>query len=926
MELPKAYNPSDFENKIYKDWEKKKLFNPDTLKKRKGKQTFSIVLPPPNVTSILHLGSASMLSIEDLMVRYKRMAGFDTVWLPGSDHAAIATQNVVEKKLLKEQKLSRHDLGREKFLIEVDKYVESVKGNIHNQMRRIGASLDWSREAYTMDETRSQAVAKIFKMMHDDGLIYRGYRIVNWCPRCHSTLADDEVEYKEADAKLYYFKYDKNFPIEIATTRPETKLGDTAVAVNPADKRYAKYIGKIFNVDFCGQPLEIKIIGDKQVDQAFGTGALGVTPGHSLVDYEMAQKNNLKVIKIIDEDAKITDQALKFKGLTVEEARQKIVECLGKKGLLKKTEDLKNNLSICYRCGTAIEPLPSKQWFIDVNKKIKNQKINKSINQENKKSKNQKKDKTEKSMSLKEMAIEAVKSGEIKIIPARFEKTYFHWMENLHDWCISRQIWFGHRIPVWYKNQSSKPKTQNKFKIQNSNITEVIGLRHGQAFGNKLNKLNSDIKNKTNVLTVEGKAEVEAAIKELKNAGIKHIYSSDMLRTKQTANMIAKALNLRVTFDKRLREVGVGEFEGKSDAALQAFRKDFAKWRFDSPKGVEPFASVKNRVYSFLDEILEKEAGKKTLVVSHGDVLRLIPSYGTELADEEMIQLPYPKTGEFVKSALEKREEIRVSEKPINEAGWVQDEDILDTWFSSGLWTFSTLLKKDFKDFSKKSNPDLKRFHPTTMLETGYDIVFFWVARMILMTTYAMGEVPFKTVYLHGLIRDKEGDKMSKSKPETAIDPVEAGGKYGMDAVRLSLLIGNTAGNDLKLYDEKIAGFRNLVNKIWNISRFILLNSKHKAQNQCSAVVPTGCTALSKQIKNLKFKISVYAEAPAFIEITADKPADRQNLSLADKWILSKFNKLKKEVTDLLDKYNFSQAGELLREFTWNDFADWYLE
>jgi len=662
--MEKVYEPNKFEDKIYKNWEEKGLFNPDKVKELRqvGEENFSIVLPPPNVTGTLHLGHAAMLAIEDLMIRYHRMKGFDTVWVPGTDHAAIATQNVVEKRLYKDHNKTRHDLGREKFLQKIEKFVEQSKDTIHKQIRKMGSSLDWSREAYTLDKTRSRAVRRVFKMMYEDELIYRGYRIVNWCPRCHSTLSDDEVEYKDETAKLYYFKYNKNFPFEIATTRPETKLGDTAVAVNPKDKRYKKYIGQIFDIDFVGVPLKIKVIADKEVDPEFGTGALGVTPAHSMVDYEMAQKNDLDIIKVINEDGKITDKAGPYAGMTVQIARDKIVKRLKDQGLLEKVEEVEHKLSICYRCDTPIEPLPSEQWFVNVNKKVKRLG----------------------NKSLKEKAIEVVKDNSIEIIPDRFQKIYLNWMENLHDWCISRQIWFGHQIPVWYKDKE---------------------------------------------------------------------------------------------------EVYVGE---------------------EAPEG----------------------------------------------------------------------------------EGWEQDPDTLDTWFSSGLWTFTTLLNKDFENFDKEKNADVKRFHPTAVLETAYDILFFWVARMILMTNYVMGEIPFEKVYFHGLIRDKEGDKMSKSKPETAIDPIEVGDKYGYDAVRLSMLIGSTPGNDFRLYDEKIAGFRNFVNKLWNISRFIL-----------------------SSVENVE------------VETKKVKPK-----TLADKWILSRFNQTIKEVTADLDSYQFSAAGEKLRDFTWNEFADWYLE
>lgn len=656
--IPKAYNPSDYEDTIYNRWETDGLFNPDIV--GNTGEPFSIVLPPPNVTGTLHLGHASMLAIEDVMTRYKRMQGFDTLWLPGTDHAAIATQSVVEKKLYKTDGKTRHDLGRDAFLLKVNEFVNESKATIHKQLRKMGASMDWSREAYTLDDTRSRAVRKVFKMMYDDGLIVRGNRIVNWCPACQSTLSDDEVEHKEATALLYYFKYSKDFPFTIATTRPETKLGDTAVAVNPDDDRYKDYIGKTFEVTFVGQPLKITVIADKEVDPEFGTGALGVTPAHSMVDYEMAQKNSLEIVQVINEHGVITDAAPLFAGQRVEDARKNIVAALEKAGLMEKVEEISNNISLCYRSDTPIEPLPSKQWFIDVNKQV---------------------DRLG-GMSLKEKSLEVVQDGSITFIPDRFKKVYFNWMENLHDWCISRQIWFGHQIPVWYRGA----------------------------------------------------------------------------------------------------EIFVGETAPAGD-------------------------------------------------------------------------------------------------------GWIQDEDTLDTWFSSGLWTFSTLLNPDFETFDKENNADLLRFHPTSVLETGYDLIFFWVARMILMTTYVMGEIPFKTVYMHGLIRDKHGKKMSKSRPETAIDPLVVGDKYGYDAVRLSMLLGATPGTDVQLYEEKIENYRNFVNKLWNISRYVLMTVED----------PTSVG-------------NVVAE------------------TVADKWILSRLQTVISEVTRLLDAYQFSSAGELLRDFTWNEFADWYLE
>ena len=667
-ELPKAYEPARYEGEIYEKWEKSGYFNPDKCVEggfSKPDKYFSIVLPPPNVTGVLHIGHASMLAIEDLMVRYHRMRGDSTLWIPGTDHAAIATQTKVEKVLIeKGMKDPKKELGREKFLAEVNDFAQKSHDTIVGQCKKMGSSLDWSREAFTLDETRSRAVRTVFKKMYDDGLIYRGYRIVNWCPRCHSTLADDEVEYKPTKTKLYWIKYG---PFVLATTRPETKLGDTAVAVHPGDERYKHMIGKKYMIPGVLGEFEITVVADENVDMNFGSGAIKVTPYHSFVDYEIAKKNNILGKQIIDEDGRMMANCGKYAGMTTLEARKVIVADMEAMGLIDHIDDnYENSLSICYRCGAAIEPIPSRQWFIDVNKEFVLPKSNiKGID-------------SGAVVTLKKLMLQVVENKQIEIIPDRFEKTYFHWINNLRDWCISRQIWYGHQIPVWYK---------------------------------------------------KGDAE----------------------------------------------EVYVG---------------------VESPKGED----------------------------------------------------------------------------------WQQDPDTLDTWFSSGLWTFSTLGWPD-------ETIDFKKFHPTTVMETGYDILFFWVARMILMTTYALGEIPFETVYLHGLVRDEQGRKMSKSLGNV-IDPLTTIAEYGADATRLSLIIGNSPGNDLRLSEEKVGGFRNFTNKIWNMARFMLLN-----------------------IQDVKSDVK-----------TPEAKTD------ADRWILGALDAMVRETTENIEKYNYSYAGEKLRDFTWGEIADWYLE
>jgi len=604
----KPYNPQETESRIYKLWEDSGFFNPDKLSE-KHKEKYSIIMPPPNVTGVLHMGHALMITIEDVMIRFQRMRGKKVLWLPGTDHAAIATQSKVEKDIKKNEDKSRYDLGREELLKRIDIFTKQSHDTITSQLKTFGASCDWSREAFTLDEKRNIAVKTVFKKMYDDGLIYRGHRIVNWDPKGQTTISDDEIVYEERPAKFYTFKYSKDFPISISTTRPETKVGDTAVAVHPEDTRYQKYIGKEYDAIFCGVPIHVKIIADKSVEKDFGTGALGVTPAHSMIDWEMGQKNNLPIVQVIDEKARMIVGDERILGKKVVEAREIIVEWLKSEGLLEKEEDIKQNVSTAERTGGIIEPLPKLQWFVAVDKpfKIENSKIN-GISSGGE-------------TTLKEIMKNTVLNGQINIIPDYFNKTYFHWIEKLNDWCISRQIWYGHRIPVWYR-----------------------------------------------------------------------------------------------------------------------------------PKADQSRADKDGEIYC-----------------------------GIEAPKED---------------------------------GWTQDEDTLDTWFSSALWTFSTL------GWPEKTK-DLEFYHPTDVLETGYEILFFWVARMILMTGYVLGDIPFKTVYLHGTVRDAKGRKMSKSL-NNGVDPLDIASRFGADAGRMALVIGNTPGTDTKWAEDKVKSNKNFANKIWNITRFIL--------------------------------------------------------------------------------------------------------
>lgn len=659
------YKPEETEEKIYKAWLDSGVFDPDICIQKgitnNTAETFSMVLPPPNVTGILHMGHAAMIAIEDIIVRYERMNGKRTLWIPGTDHAAIATQSKVEK-IIEKEGANKHKLGREAFMIRVEQYAQESHDTIISQIKKMGASIDWSREAFTLDEKRSLAVRTAFKRMYDNGLIYRSARIVNWDPKGQTTISDDEIVHEERKATMYTFRYWKDFPVAISTTRPETKVGDVAVAVHPNDARYQEFVGKTFSGEFCGVPLNITIVADESVEKDFGTGALGVTPAHSQIDWEIAARHKLPHKQVINEYAKMIVGDERLMGKKVGEARTAIVEWLRAEGLMEKDEEVTQNVATAERTGGIIEPLPKLQWWIDVEKDftMKGDGIPDIARGQ--------------TTTLKEVMTKAVAAHAITILPERFEKTYFQWINNLRPWCISRQIWYGHRIPVWYKGE----------------------------------------------------------------------------------------------------EVYCG------------------------------------------------------------------------------IEAP-------------------------TEAGWTQDEDTLDTWFSSGLWSFSTL------GWPNMEAKDLLDYHPTNLLETGYDIIFFWVARMILMSGYHLGAIPFRTVYLHGLVRDAKGKKMSKSLGN-AIDPIEMIEKYGADATRLSVIIGAGPGSDISLSEDKIRGYKKYTNKIWNIARFILSNTE-------------GVDLSSKP-----------------------------TLTAREGEILSEFNAVI-AYTDLhIQEFKLHLAGEKLYDYTWHIFADIILE
>ncbi|WP_234118979.1 valine--tRNA ligase [Clostridium hydrogenum] len=648
--IAKTYNPKEFENRIYDFWENGKFFTPEI---DKSKKPYTIIMPPPNITGQLHLGHALDNALQDFLIRTKRMQGYCTLWLPGEDHASIATEVKVEKELLKDG-LKKKEMGREAFLEKVWEWSDKYRDRIRTQLKKMGVSADFTRESFTMDEKLNKAVRTVFVKLYNEGLIYQGNRITNWCPKCQTALSDAEIEYEEQNGHFWHINYPvegSSEALEIATTRPETLLGDTAVAVNPKDERYSHLVGKMLILPLVGR--KIPIVADEYVDMEFGTGAVKITPAHDPNDYQVGKRHNLPEIVILNNDGTIADGYGKYSGLDRYEARKLIVEDLKEQGLLVKVKEHVHNVGTHDRCGSVVEPMISKQWYV-------------------------------KMKSLAEPAIEAVRSKKTKFVPERFDKIYYNWMENIQDWCISRQLWWGHRIPVWYCKDCGE-------------------------------------------ITVSVEPPVECSKCKSKN--------------------------------------------------------------------------------------------------------------------------------------LE------------------QDKDVLDTWFSSALWPFSTLGWPD-------KTEDLEYFYPTNTLVTGYDIIFFWVARMVFSGIHNMKETPFEHVYIHGLVRDAEGRKMSKSLGN-GVDPLDVIDEFGADALRFTLIVGNSAGNDIRYKTEKVEAARNFANKIWNASRFVLMN-------------------LDKGIM--------------------EKYKDCKEYSLVDKWIISRANTLAKEVTENIDKFELGIASQKVYDFMWTEFCDWYIE
>ena len=842
------YEHAEVEKKIYKQWEDSGYFNPDTCVEKgvtaRDAEPFSIVLPPPNVTGTLHMGHAAMLVIEDIMVRYHRMRGERTLWIPGTDHAAIATQSKVEKDIVKAEGKNRHDLGREEFLKRVRAFAQESHDTIVNQVKRMGASLDWSREAYTLDDKREVAVRTAFKKMYDLGLIYRGHRVVNWDVKGQTTISDDEIVYEERKTKLYTFRYGMladgtKFPISIATTRLETKFGDTAVAVHPSDDRYKQFVGKEFDVDYCGTPIHIRVIADESVEKDFGTGALGVTPAHSMIDWEIAQRHSLPFVQIIDEYGKMTVENPLVHGKKTAEAREIAAEELRTRGLIEKEEEISQNVATAERTGGIIEPLPKLQWFIAVNKPFGDEQ-----------------------RTLKELMKVAVTNGGIKILPERFEKIYFNWIDNLRDWCISRQIWFGHQIPVWYCMHCGEPQVSMNIK------SKWFLVRHGLTDWNEEGRLQGKADIPLNEM---GKNQARETASRLKNENIGIIISSPLLRAKETAEIIAQETGAALIIDERLQERDFGLAEGmpfkeRDEKFGATFHYD---WNSTYPEG-ESHEAVEKRAIEALSHHRKNDDSKNVAFVAHGSFLRTLLGNIKNLPKEDIgRQQALPNAGAV---------ELQIGD-PCPRCGhdfYQQDPDTLDTWFSSGLWPFSTL------GWPEKT-ADLADYFPNSVLETGYDILFFWVARMILMSEVLMGDVPFRRVYLHGLVRDDKGRKMSKSLGNI-IDPLTMTDKYGADATRLSLVIGAAAGNDIKLAEDRVRGYRNFSTKIWNIARFIQMNKPE------------------------------------------DFNAAAADAEIAGREEIKELEALKAEVTKHIDDFEFHLAGEKLYHYAWHRLADEIVE
>ena len=885
--MQKNYDHLATEDLIYKSWE-------DSGKMRTNanseKKPFTIPLPPPNVTGKLHLGHAAMLAIEDIMIRFKQMTGHEALWIPGTDHAAIATENVVIKHLgLK----NRESLSRDAFITECKKFAANAHKTIINQTKKMGAWLDWSREAYTFDEARNNAVNTIFKQLYQDGLIVRGHRMINWSTGAQSVLADDELEWDERQEAFYYIRCGEFI---IGTARAETKCSDSPVIVNPHGtylrikqkagdttlilskfaweqdtifktlKTEYEPLEEIIGSQLVGQKFEYEtyagkrkfwVIADNIINMEKGTGAMTISAAHSEDDYELATRLNLKELffQKIDLNGQMTNLAGPCEGLSIKAARKKSAQVMQEKDLLiAQNPNYKHRVPLCYRSNCVVEPMISQQWFISVEKEF----TDKATGQKT---------------TLKKLTQEAVRNKHIKIIPERFNKTYFQWIDNLRDWCISRQIWWGHRIPVWYDETGN---------IHLQEERTVLLARHGESEWNQNKIIQGHHINQGNPLTEKGKKQAQALGEKLKEEGITKVLCSHLERAKETAEIIAHRLGVEIEIWPELKEVGLGKYEGQTYAEFA--QKEIEEFQYEiliekivnEDPEAESLDSIYERIQKTEAKLKKLNKKEKPLIISHGAFLGLWRTRQKNIPKTHLIEFFKswnPQNGTAQKQTLL---------TPPTGKNLKQDEDTLDTWFSSALWPFSTL------GWPNENDIDFQKFYPNDILETGHDILFFWVARMIMFGRYTTGKYPYHTVYLHGLVCDEHGKKMSKSKGN-GIDPLEVIEDFGADAVRLSLVIGSSPGNPIPLGKAKISGYRNFVNKLWNAGRFV------KIQQELSGM-----------------------------PLQAQSEVSPKNL--ADQWIASRFSQVAQKVENHLNEYQISQAGDDIYHFVWDEFCDWYLE
>lgn len=873
-QLSHQYNPKDVEEKIYRNWEKSGLFNPDRMPRRK--KMFSIVAPPPNVTGSLHMGHALNAVIQDIIIRKKRMEGYKALWLPGTDHAGIATQNVVEKELKKEG-LTRYDLGREKLLKRIWEWKEKHGHIILDQFKKIGASMDWSRARFTMDKEYQKAVEMAFVHYYNKGLIYRAERVINWCLRCQTSLSDLELEYQETQSILYYIKYpiaeNSNDKIKIsnqienskpkkyivvATTRPETMLGDSAVAVNSKDERYKDFIGK--EVVLPIQNRKIPIIADKNVDMEFGTGAIKVTPAHDILDAEMGKNHKLPFYKIIDERGRMTKEAGKIcEGIKTFECRDRVIAELKKQNLVEKEEPYRHNISVCYRCGTVIEPLPSKQWFLKMN-------------------------------MLAKKAISSVRSHKVRFHPKRWERIYLQWLKNVKDWTISRQIWWGHRIPAALCVSCSEICVTPKAKAR------WFFVRHGETDWNVEQRIQGH--SAQTPLNGNGKGQAERAAEDLAHYSIDAIISSDQPRARETASIIGKRLGVDVVGDSGLRERDYGMLEGRSiseitkDRELADIHQNLREYDFAPPKDGESHKMLEERTWKVFKKYYDDKnyRNKNIVFVSHSGTIKALlrKLRNASFDDHKNIFIPHAEPIQFIITDACKK----------CGGGFAEEEtSVLDTWFSSALWPFASLgwpgkCQQPVSRFRPQASckpqngSDLAMYYPTEVLSTDRGIINLWVARMIFSGLEFMGKEPFRDVIIHATILAKDGKRMSKSLG-TGIDPLGLISRYGADATRFGLIWQHMGNQDIHWSEEHVVAGKKFANKIWNASRFVLTRSaKHKARS-------------------------------------TKKP---KPLTPEDKKILSALAKTKKEVNRRIERYEFGHALHTLYDFFWHTFCDVYLE